>query len=1045
MHRKAASQQIEEKPRRLPNFPRPPDNTVVVPRATHDDDIISNPSEEDRDYLGVTDSGDYYPRPPSNLSTSVRPLPPLPHSRVASGQYSIHDPAHAHSRAPSENSVYPSNPQQQYQSRRDSLNPFAKPFVFGATRGSPGGSGSWEPMSATSTQTPPGAPVLGHTRLPSIGRPLNIAAPEFKPSGFTFRPPPGGPQMPVIPLIPEFSRPLPEPPIGEYVEGSPFKVQGREKRQRRASTASVEEGDSMTSFRFPANIESPQSIRHTSSPRAAGNRSRHSLNPSAEPFTFAGFSAVANLPYVPKASDSLLDPELHIPVTGSPEDTLQDDSTARAAENDEARDEESSSNVLSSKPRRAPIPLDFRHPVSSNTVPAGLFKALVNGTDERTRRAVRSRLSSREIFEHMHRPSMDDLDVPTIANRVSRSRLVTDPGNRQGSPVDPVEDVFSTSHHSHHRRRSSLPDALHDDLDSDASGPARDLTRRMKMLKFEERIEALLDEKLTVFFRNLTKTIPVGGQVMNPSTETMIADVVSLFRTQLQDSAARNLEDSQMDARGEMDFQLLKDVVEQGHKESLTVLKHELDALTQQLWQAHVPDNRVNDVMPIVEQGSNRTISAVVEAISDLSARLEAISRVSAARERDAVVGDLMNALSPVFSSLRAERVDYDLLTNQLTQAVKPHISQLIDLASDKRETANLIVDRILPLLPSIQAPAVDTESLTLSLITEVRRAIAPIDAFEIKEQVADLVVERLDSRLAVRDKTFNVDTVTSKVTEGIAGLLAPLERVKTTVDGLVAGQDSLSTQQGNLSSGNGRIAELVSELPVKLDSAIEVLHIIEAEIRNKLGQPAAVAELDENIIHVKSSLEGLAGGQEALAQSNDELLTLQKDVAERLATLPDSLLVATNAFQDIQADMLASRESTKREMEELRRLNTDYQIQVTKARGAHGQVRVEKDVLSEKLSIVEGDRDRLRGQVKELQITAATKAAETATLETRTSELEEALAQALARLQSSDVATQAHQQRTLDLEKANRDLSLEKQSLKSKVCCCSSLPQSST
>ncbi|KAH9021894.1 hypothetical protein EDB85DRAFT_2278301 [Lactarius pseudohatsudake] len=31
------------------------------------------------------------------------------------------------------------------------------------------------------------------------------------------------------------------------------------------------------------------------------------------------------------------------------------------------------------KARRAPIPLDFKHPISTNTVPVGLFKGLANG------------------------------------------------------------------------------------------------------------------------------------------------------------------------------------------------------------------------------------------------------------------------------------------------------------------------------------------------------------------------------------------------------------------------------------------------------------------------------------------------------------------------------------------------------------------------------------------------------------------------------------------------------------------------------------------
>ena len=121
-------------------------------------------------------------------------------------------------------------------------------------------------------------------------------------------------------------------------------------------------------------------------------------------------------------------------------------------EGDDDADEEGEESIeehelpvpLSMKARRAPIPLDFKHPISTNTVPAGLFKALANGggngsgnnnntsapaeTQESSRHSVRSRLSSREIFEHVSRPSLDDLCVPAISQNVSRGRLVTDPG-----------------------------------------------------------------------------------------------------------------------------------------------------------------------------------------------------------------------------------------------------------------------------------------------------------------------------------------------------------------------------------------------------------------------------------------------------------------------------------------------------------------------------------------------------------------------------------------------------------------------------------------
>ena len=57
-------------------------------------------------------------------------------------------------------------------------------------------------------------------------------------------------------------------------------------------------------------------------------------------------------------------------------------------------------------------------------------------------------------------------------------------------------------------------------------------------------------------------------------------------------------------------------------------------------------------------------------------------------------------------SARRAKPIDFDVLTEQLSQAVKPHISPLIDLASDKRETVGLIMDRLIPVLPKIFPPA---------------------------------------------------------------------------------------------------------------------------------------------------------------------------------------------------------------------------------------------------------------------------------------------------------------------------------------------------
>ncbi|KJA15930.1 hypothetical protein HYPSUDRAFT_207435 [Hypholoma sublateritium FD-334 SS-4] len=68
----------------------------------------------------------------------------------------------------------------------------------------------------------------------------------------------------------------------------------------------------------------------------------------------------------------------------------------------------------SAKQKRAPIPLDLTHPVSRNTVAAGVFKALIGSNAERKWRSVRSRHHSHEIFEHSRRTSMDDDHVAVI-------------------------------------------------------------------------------------------------------------------------------------------------------------------------------------------------------------------------------------------------------------------------------------------------------------------------------------------------------------------------------------------------------------------------------------------------------------------------------------------------------------------------------------------------------------------------------------------------------------------------------------------------------
>ena len=56
------------------------------------------------------------------------------------------------------------------------------------------------------------------------------------------------------------------------------------------------------------------------------------------------------------------------------------------------------------------------------------------------------------------------------------------------------------------------------------------------------------------------------------SIDAAINKVASLFCTQFQEPTAQGLDGCQMDARGELDFQSVKDVVEQGHTKARAII-----------------------------------------------------------------------------------------------------------------------------------------------------------------------------------------------------------------------------------------------------------------------------------------------------------------------------------------------------------------------------------------------------------------------------------------------------------------------------------------
>ena len=993
--------------------------------------MISNPSDDSVDHFPVL-----------SFPTSSRP----PSSRLP-----LHDPAISHSRTSSNNLIstpfqvpMPIPIQAPVPKRTEVLNPHAKPFVFASADRRSGSFSQltrgpqmqFQPQHQQQPHIPPPPPVFSHARNASFGKPLNAGAAEFKPNTFTFTPPPNMPKFP-LPQPPTALPALPSPPPLTNVDvGSMRTQQGREKRQRRGSVSSAAASEAsddgrgvMTSFKFPQESPSRKSV-----PSSPPER-QETPSPAARPFVLPDLGGI-NIGATKEAA-------LYVetPISEGLDDEADGEGDADAdadGEGEESVDEEHELPIpLSMKARRAPIPLDFKHPVSTNTVPAGLFKALANGSgnngsvsvnntsasveiQERAHQIVRSRLNSRENFEHVSRPSLDDLYVPAISQNVSRGRLVTDPV-RWDPPA-----LLQEPPQSARDRRASLPAmASARSSFSDTSAQPPSISHRLELQHYEERLEALLESKLDAFrkeVRTLRLESNANGGTGSASTEAAINEVVSLFRTQLQESAARGLDDSQVDARGELDFQLVKDIVEQGHAEARAVIQQDLDRILRRveaLQSAEVTPITGSNPEAMLEEYHTRTRNTVVGAVAPITARLEALERTRtrtplpspqvATVNHEALVHELRTVLVPHILAMRAEPVDYELLTEQLSQAVKPHISQLIDLASDKRETAGLIVDRLIPVLPQIYPPAgnpIDLPAIVAQVTAEVRRIVAPLDAHEIKEQVSDLVVERLDSRMAVRDRVL--EGLSSKLVDGLDNILEPVNDVAARVLEVSKGQDALSIQTRDLASFNNEAMSLLSSLPGQISSATEPLRTIltDAVSTSSTFDKEGLAS-SEDLLRIGTTIQTLSTGQQALQDKTAELLALHQTVLSRLTDLPDSMAAVIKTAQLAQSELLARTVTRENDFE---------------------------NVVKEHLSSVESERDLLRAKVDDIQAVMLLRATDAATAQARATELEEALSRSLARLKTSDVTIESQQERLLELEKLNRELASEKHGLIAEV-----------
>jgi len=901
--------------------------------------------------------------------------------------------------------------------RRESLNPFAKPFVFG---------GAPSTLAITFTNPRPFDSPAGHSReLSNSGRTLNVAAAEFKP-GFTFIPPPGVPKISFP--TPEPSRPLPHPPVGI----SPSRVQGREKRQRRDSQDSssvIEEEevleeregrDTIKTFQFPppampvprAQNPVPSDLLQETRPISPLPQRKAGLNAAAQPFTF-----------VPSALSTV--------------HTLRQGANDQPSSNQEDQDGElleptrmfdtgdivSEPSMSPTVTRKRPPVLDFKHPTSTHTVPAALFRKAIVGSDldGPTRSAVRSRLSSREIFEHMNSPSLDDLNVPTISRRGVRSDVQNPEPTQQTDPVSPSTQA-----------------------DGSFRSPERlsDYTRRQEEAdQIEQRLEDMLDDRMELAKKDL-------AEAHNQATDAMVSEIISAMKVYVSEIADR-LEEGTADARGEVDFELIRNILEHGVMDIRTGLRRDLEEVLRSVEAAHSQRERTASGLPaefhhIMEEFGNRTVSAVTNAVVKFANRIDQIddfARSRAADDRESLMHELLNVLVPHLETLRQPTMDFDAITARLAEAVKPHISQLIDLTSDKKETAGLILQRLLPALSALsQTPAhVDTDAIVAHLRVELAQMVPAADPHVLKEAVADLVVERLDSRLAVREKANSSDRLYSFISERIDDLHAPVSDVRKAVEDLHTGQDTLLEQGAALNKLHQDMSAQLMSLPATVDNAVSAINAACKQLGEVKDVPTSNSEVPQilpELEAVGSTVRKLATNNEYLATQSAKLVSLHETLQASVASLPQVFTEAVNSLQETQESLL-SRTRTPDQSNEIRSLltaNADLQVQIAKARGAHGQIRVEKDLMLERMNVAEAERDRLRKELEEMRTRSAAKETEVTASGLRITELEDALSHALARLESSDITAKAKEDRIATLEKQNREYGLEQYQLKSQV-----------
>jgi chromosome segregation ATPase len=749
--------------------------------------------------------------------------------------------------------------------------------------------------------------------------------------------------------------------------------------------------------------------------------------------------------------------------------------------------------VLPQPPQRAQTLFnDYKpHPTTANTVPASLFKNLsisnaANGEmdadadddDEKPLSTLMAKLSSTDRFDHNQRPSLDDIHMPMIARKVPRA-----PENHELSPKLALVDATEVSEPT--SQQLSVPAV--------PRAPVVATTSPQPSAPQPQGPNNTMDEKVDILRNDVRNLVESYLLKINNATSTRAEEALMRIARLMREQADERQAQETTAARSAVDPQAIRGIIQESNKEVCVTVQRDLTNFARHI-QENAQVHPGADILRTVEEQASRVITAVSGATENLATRLEAVHSMvesppasivaqshPAGHARVPSHEDLLRVLRPHLEQLRSASFDVDVVTARLADAVKPTLADFIDLASDKGETADLIVAKLGPIFAAMRPSQLDTQEIATQLAADVSRLVPPVDSHALTEQVADLVVERLDSRLSVREKALKPEFLVQKVKDALQPLVSSGDM--NDIRQRLSKQDEYFKSHGDqMQALENAILQTIQATPT-MDKPI---HQTSRSVHTE-GRPAATAAYDSQRLlsemqkllqqhgssgsiseealaqSLRSQLEPLASRQSTLVEATQQsqnmldsglsdifhaqdatlsqlqdLLTSSAKILTQTSRIPDHVTAIGQSLNSAQMDFLSKLRSLP-DLIDLQNQRIESQVQLNKAIKSHGQVRSEKDVLGERVQALESERDRLRAEIQSLKGNLTEKDSEMAASISKAEQVDKALQQALSRVETSEAVIETLKEQVLRMEGVQRDLQRFGNERQAKVCILSS------